>query len=119
MTALVVLTSGGLNGGVFNAKTGEIAEGIAAQAEQSCKNVAAIVEAAGATMENVVKTTFNQRRKTLRNSIKPLVPGGHPLLANEIFNKRPEQLSVADFVELTKMVKEASPTLSKNEETED
>jgi reactive intermediate/imine deaminase len=37
--------------------TGEIAEGIAAQAEQSCKNVAAIVEAAGATMENVVKTT--------------------------------------------------------------
>ena len=37
--------------------TGEVAEGIAAQAEQSCKNVAAIVEAAGATMENVVKTT--------------------------------------------------------------
>ena len=37
--------------------TGEIAEGIAAQAEQSCKNVAAIVEAAGASMENVVKTT--------------------------------------------------------------
>ena len=37
--------------------TGEIAEGIAAQAEQSCKNVAAIVEAAGSSMENVVKTT--------------------------------------------------------------
>ena len=37
--------------------TGEIAEGIAAQAEQSCKNVAAIVEAAGASMKNVVKTT--------------------------------------------------------------
>jgi len=37
--------------------TGEIAEGIAAQAEQSCRNVAAIVEAAGAAMENVVKTT--------------------------------------------------------------
>ena len=37
--------------------TGEIAEGIAAQAEQSCKNVAAIVEAAGASMDNVVKTT--------------------------------------------------------------
>ena len=37
--------------------TGEVAEGIAAQAEQSCKNVAAIVEAAGSTMENVVKTT--------------------------------------------------------------
>ena len=37
--------------------TGEVPEGIAAQAEQSCKNVAAIVEAAGSTMENVVKTT--------------------------------------------------------------
>ena len=37
--------------------TGEIAEGIAAQAEQSCKNVGAILEAAGIGYENVVKTT--------------------------------------------------------------
>ena len=37
--------------------TGEIPEGIAAQAEQSCKNVAAILDAAGVTTENVVKTT--------------------------------------------------------------
>ena len=37
--------------------TGEIPQGIAAQAEQSCKNVAAILEAAGVTLENVVKTT--------------------------------------------------------------
>ncbi|MBR6630019.1 MAG: 16S rRNA (adenine(1518)-N(6)/adenine(1519)-N(6))-dimethyltransferase, partial [Bacteroidaceae bacterium] len=57
-----------------------------------------------ALFKRVVKTTFNQRRKTLRNSIKPIVPAGHPVLANEIFNKRPEQLSVADFVELTKMI---------------
>ena len=67
-----------------------------------------------ALFKNVVKTTFNQRRKTLRNSIKPLVPAGHPILSDEIFNKRPEQLSVADFVALTNMVakarKEASPT---------
>ena len=40
-----------------NPATGEIPEGIAAQTEQSCKNVAAIMEAAGVTMENVVKTT--------------------------------------------------------------
>ena len=40
-----------------NPATGEIPEGIAAQAEQSCKNVAAIMEAAGVGMENVVKTT--------------------------------------------------------------
>lgn len=37
--------------------TGAAPEGIAAQAEQSCKNVAAILEAAGVTLESVVKTT--------------------------------------------------------------
>ena len=37
--------------------TGAIPEGIAAQAEQSCKNVGAILEAAGVTLESVVKTT--------------------------------------------------------------
>ena len=37
--------------------TGEIPEGIAAQAERSCRNVAAVLEAAGTSMENVVKTT--------------------------------------------------------------
>ena len=49
-----VFTSGQIP---VNPATGEIPEGIAAQAEQSCKNVAAILEAAGVTMENVVKTT--------------------------------------------------------------
>ena len=37
--------------------TGAIAEGITAQAEQSCKNVGAILAAAGVGFENVVKTT--------------------------------------------------------------
>ena len=37
--------------------TGTIPEGIAAQAEQSCKNVGAILEAAGAGFEQVIKTT--------------------------------------------------------------
>ena len=37
--------------------TGTVPEGIAAQAEQSCKNVAAILEAAGSGMEKVFKTT--------------------------------------------------------------
>ena len=37
--------------------TGEMPEGIEAQAEQSCKNVMARLEAAGLTAENVVKTT--------------------------------------------------------------
>lgn len=38
-------------------ESGEIPEGIAAQAERSCKNVQAILEAAGSCMEKVVKTT--------------------------------------------------------------
>ena len=37
--------------------TGTIPEGIAAQTEQACRNVAALMEAAGVTMDNVVKTT--------------------------------------------------------------
>ena len=37
--------------------TGAVPEGIAAQADQSCRNVAAVLEAAGSSMEKVVKTT--------------------------------------------------------------
>lgn len=40
-----------------NPATGEIPQGIAAQAEQSCRNVGAILEAAGSGYEKVVKTT--------------------------------------------------------------
>lgn len=40
-----------------NPADGSVAEGIAEQAEQSCKNVKAIVEAAGSDMEKVLKTT--------------------------------------------------------------
>ena len=49
---------------------------------------------------NVVKTAFNQRRKTLRNSLKTLnLP--HILKEDTIFGQRPEQLSVQHFIELT------------------
>ena len=47
----------------------------------------------------IVKTTFNQRRKMIRNSIKPIIQDDglpHPYL-----EKRPEQLSLSEFVELT------------------
>ena len=40
-----------------NPANGEVPEGITAQTEQSCKNVAAILEAAGSGMDKVVKTT--------------------------------------------------------------
>jgi 16S rRNA (adenine1518-N6/adenine1519-N6)-dimethyltransferase len=51
--------------------------------------------------KNVVKTSFNQRRKTLRNSMKPLLGKEFPNYDLPVFDKRPEQLSVEQFVELT------------------
>lgn len=68
----------------------------------------------------VVKTTFNQRRKTLRNNIRPLLtqidteqtakgiqPKDHTeWLAQPLFQKRPEQLSVQDFIQLTLSLQE-------------
>jgi 16S rRNA (adenine1518-N6/adenine1519-N6)-dimethyltransferase len=48
---------------------------------------------------NLVKTAFNQRRKTLRNAVKPLFDSKE--LEDPLFNKRAEQLSVSDFAALT------------------
>lgn len=50
----VVTTSGQIP---VDPATGEVPEGIAAQTEQSCKNVGAILEAAGTSFEKVYKTT--------------------------------------------------------------
>lgn len=70
--------------------------------------------------KRIVKTTFNQRRKMMKGSIKPLLSqldnqrrqsqpslqetDHTPLLAMPVFTKRPEQLSVADFIELTNII---------------
>ncbi|RRD94778.1 RidA family protein [Clostridiales bacterium COT073_COT-073] len=54
ITAGLVFTSGQIP---IDPDTGMAPEGIAAQAEQSCKNVAAILEAAGTDLNHVVKTT--------------------------------------------------------------
>ena len=51
----------------------------------------------------VVKTAFQQRRKTLRNSLKTLNLS-HNLREDEVFNLRPEQLNVAQFIELTQKI---------------
>ncbi len=52
----------------------------------------------------VVKAGFNQRRKTLRNSLKAITGNNKITNAGSILDKRPEQLSVADFVELTNLL---------------
>lgn len=51
----------------------------------------------------VVKTAFNQRRKTLRNSLKSFALSDI-LKEDAIFDQRPEQLAVADFIALTKKI---------------
>ncbi|OPZ97772.1 MAG: Ribosomal RNA small subunit methyltransferase A [Bacteroidetes bacterium ADurb.Bin416] len=54
--------------------------------------------------KQVVKTGFNQRRKTLRNSLKVLIGKDCPFHDRAVFDKRPEQLSVQEFIELTNLV---------------
>lgn len=54
--------------------------------------------------KQVVKTAFNQRRKQMRNSLMPLVGKDNPLLSEPVFTKRPEQLSVEEFIQLTNMI---------------
>lgn len=49
----------------------------------------------------IVKTVFTMRRKMLRNGMKQILGSGHPLLQDPIMTKRPEQLSIDDFVWLT------------------
>jgi 16S rRNA (adenine1518-N6/adenine1519-N6)-dimethyltransferase len=52
---------------------------------------------------NLVKMGFNQRRKTLRNALKPLNIR-EELLTEKVFDKRAEQLSVNDFIQLALMI---------------
>ncbi len=57
--------------------------------------------------KTVVKTAFNQRRKTLRNSLKPLVEKDNPMYSDPLFDLRPERLDVAAFIDLTNKVEKA------------
>jgi 16S rRNA (adenine1518-N6/adenine1519-N6)-dimethyltransferase len=52
----------------------------------------------------VVKTAFNQRRKTLRNALKPLLKGAS--IESVLLDKRAEQLSVNDFVGITNLIEQ-------------
>ena len=53
--------------------------------------------------KQVIKTTFNQRRKAIRNSIKQTT-GAASLPDDPLLSLRPEQLSVSQFIELTNKV---------------
>lgn len=57
--------------------------------------------------KRLVKTVFNQRRKMLRVSMRPLFAGHNVtdgFFAHDIMTRRPEQLTIEEFVELTNMV---------------
>lgn len=54
--------------------------------------------------KTIVKTSFGQRRKTLRNSLRNIAGNNTEILNQPIFGMRPEQLSVAQFIELTNIL---------------
>ncbi len=68
-----------------------------------------------AAFKNIVKTSFGQRRKTLRNSLKPVITAKaeregwdaetlSSFVSNPVFELRPERLSVDEFVSLTNLL---------------
>ena len=71
-----------------------------------------------ALFKRVVKTVFNQRRKMLRVSLRQIFGGldsKDSFFANEIMTKRPEQLTIEQFVDLTNLVDSKMKTLDKND----
>ena len=55
--------------------------------------------------KTVVKQAFSQRRKMLRNTMKPFL-AGNALLDEPLFTQRPERLSVDDFIKLTNIIEQ-------------
>lgn len=65
--------------------------------------------------KRLVKAVFNQRRKMLRVSLKQLFAGAQPsgeFFTAEVMTRRPEQLTIAQFVELTNVVEAEMRRLS-------
>lgn len=59
--------------------------------------------------KQIVKATFNHRRKTIKNTIKPFI--GKECVDHPLFTERPERLSVQQFVELTNYVAQCNATI--------
>ena len=65
-------------------------------------------------LRSVVKTSFGQRRKMLRNTLKSLVDDT-TILQEAQFQKRPEQLGLEEFVEITKKIENVNKNSTTNE----
>ncbi len=58
--------------------------------------------------KQLVKVSFNQRRKTMRNSLKQFLTDD--IKAMNLFTRRPEQLSVQEFIDLTNLIESSRPS---------
>lgn len=85
--------------GVFNPPP-KVQSGVIVMRRNGCRDLGCDEK----RFKTVVKTAFGQRRKTLRNSVRPLLAPGAPLPDSPLLAMRPEQLSVDDFVRLTLML---------------
>ena len=93
----------------------EVAERIAAGPGSKTYGILSVLIQAWYKVEylfTVSEHVFNPppKVKTLRNSIKPILGKDCPLTEDALFNKRPEQLSVEEFISLTNQVEEALKT---------
>ena len=59
--------------------------------------------------KNIVKTSFGQRRKTLKNSLSGIIPLNSPVWQDPVLMRRPETLSVEEFISLTKSLQNPNP----------
>lgn len=75
------------------------------------RNERQTLECDEALLVRVVKTAFNQRRKTLRNALRSLFPDDFDFSSEPLFTLRAEQLDVADFIRLTSLLSAITPTL--------
>ena len=84
----------------------EVAERVASKPGniRLTRNQVAHLDCDESLFKTVVKTAFNQRRKTMRNSLRALVGNNTEFLSDEVFNYRPEQLGVGQFVDLTNKI---------------
>jgi len=86
-----------------NSRTELLARPVTLQAHR-CEGLAPTCDAAGPQVEEalfrkVVKTAFGQRRKTLRNALRQILPADYDL-ADPVLQQRAEQLGVDDFIAL-------------------
>jgi 16S rRNA (adenine1518-N6/adenine1519-N6)-dimethyltransferase len=63
------------------------------------------------TLERVVRVAFSQRRKTLRNTLKTLLPPEKLELLGIDLNLRPENVGLKDYVRLSDLVDQHSEAL--------